>query len=153
MRVINFLIGNTPEKYERLGSNNPTASEDICRICYASAEESGQPLVTPCRCAGSIKFVHKECLSIWIKMFKAKKCELCQQTFSSEMRPTPDWVIAIGNAIINIIIISYIITMTVMACIIFGVVIILVRVIQNLWLTLLIVLIWLIVLEQKLCPF
>ena len=32
---------------------------NICKICHCGSEESGMPLITPCLCAGSIKFVHQ----------------------------------------------------------------------------------------------
>jgi hypothetical protein len=34
-----------------------------CRICYAG-EEEGQ-LIKPCKCSGTMKFVHIKCLEIW----------------------------------------------------------------------------------------
>ena len=87
-QFINLAFLNTTGKAKRsCKDNNTFKSEDICRICHGSAEESGQPLIAPCLCAGSIKFVHKECLSNWIKTSNAKKCEVCQQDFGHKMRP------------------------------------------------------------------
>ncbi len=36
-----------------------------CRICYTNDEELGT-LVTPCKCKGSLKYIHPECLKAWI---------------------------------------------------------------------------------------
>lgn len=36
-----------------------TTVEDTCRICTAPAEE-GMPLYHPCKCSGTIRFVHHE---------------------------------------------------------------------------------------------
>lgn len=49
--------------------------EDLCRICR-SPEESGNPLRYPCACRGSIKFVHEECLRLWLNRRGNKKCEV-----------------------------------------------------------------------------
>jgi len=36
-----------------------------CRICQLSAEEANVgPLISPCRCAGTLKFVHQKCLAV-----------------------------------------------------------------------------------------
>jgi len=53
-----------------------------CRVCHGEAEES-RPLFHPCRCNGSIKFVHQDCLQTWLKVSKQSrpKCELCGEHF------------------------------------------------------------------------
>jgi hypothetical protein len=49
-----------------------------CRICF----ESDEPLYTPCRCDGSIKHIHEECLQKWIKASSDRSaCELCKETY------------------------------------------------------------------------
>ena len=67
--------------------------EPACRICHSGAEESGQPLITPCLCTGSLEFVHQECLSNWIQRSNAKKCEQCKHNFNlgHKMRPISQW--------------------------------------------------------------
>ena len=59
-------------------------SEDgrCCRVCHGEAEEN-RPLFHPCRCDGSIKFVHQDCLQMWLKVSKQArpKCELCGEHF------------------------------------------------------------------------
>lgn len=57
-----------------------------CRICYESDEsgesgESGECLHSVCNCAGSIKYVHKECIEKWQKISKATHCELCKAPY------------------------------------------------------------------------
>lgn len=39
-------------------SNNDFEEEEVCRVCHGPSEES-QPLYHPCKCSGSIKFVHQ----------------------------------------------------------------------------------------------
>ena len=52
--------------------------ELCCRLCFGEAEES-RPLFHPCKCSGTIKFVHQDCLQTWLKVTKQErpKCELC----------------------------------------------------------------------------
>ena len=57
---------------------------DICKICYCSSEESGLPLLSPCRCDGSIKFVDQACLLRWMESSGKKSCELCKQIITVE---------------------------------------------------------------------
>ncbi|KAJ4991449.1 E3 ubiquitin-protein ligase march6 [Stagonosporopsis vannaccii] len=53
---------------------------DTCRICRGegTAEE---PLFYPCKCSGSIKYVHQECLMEWLSHTQKKHCELCKTSF------------------------------------------------------------------------
>ncbi|KAL0699377.1 hypothetical protein Bca4012_055499 [Brassica carinata] len=48
---------------------------DLCRICR-SPEEPGNPLRYPCSCRGSIKYVHQDCLLIWLNRRGYKQCEV-----------------------------------------------------------------------------
>lgn len=72
--------------------------EPRCRICFAG-EEPGEPLVRPCRCSGTIAFVHRRCLAEWTKA-KAKKkwcCEICGWTYWSYWYQHLPWsVVASG---------------------------------------------------------
>ncbi|KAL8970243.1 MAG: hypothetical protein Q9183_001611, partial [Haloplaca sp. 2 TL-2023] len=53
---------------------------DTCRICRSegSIEET---LFYPCKCSGSIKFVHQNCLMEWLSHSQKKHCELCKTPF------------------------------------------------------------------------
>lgn len=53
---------------------------DTCRICRAEASHD-EPLFHPCRCSGSIKFVHQNCLMEWLSHSQKKHCELCKTPF------------------------------------------------------------------------
>ncbi|CAA7017088.1 unnamed protein product [Microthlaspi erraticum] len=55
--------------------------EDVCRICR-SPEEPGNPLRHPCACRGSIKYVHQDCLRLWLNRRGYKKCEVCGRSYS-----------------------------------------------------------------------
>lgn len=54
----------------------------FCRVCHGEAEPD-KPLYFPCKCDGSIKYVHQECLMEWLKVSKKTepKCELCGEKF------------------------------------------------------------------------
>ncbi|KZF21722.1 hypothetical protein L228DRAFT_269178 [Xylona heveae TC161] len=53
---------------------------DTCRICRGEGTED-EPLFYPCRCSGSIKYVHQECLMEWLSHSQKKYCELCKTPF------------------------------------------------------------------------
>ncbi|XP_071829133.1 E3 ubiquitin-protein ligase MARCHF8-like [Apostichopus japonicus] len=65
---------------------------EICRICHCEGEES-KPLIEPCLCLGSLKFVHQECLQKWIKSSNTQNCELCHFNFvmQSKLKPLGKW--------------------------------------------------------------
>ena len=69
----------------------------ICRICYMEEEDEENPLLQPCICSGSMKFIHWSCLKHWIStrscvkidttencnvyIIKPVECELCKTKF------------------------------------------------------------------------
>ena len=71
----------------------------VCRICYLEEDENNleNPLVQPCECTGSVKFIHLECLRKWVStrscvkidttseccifLIKPVECELCKAKF------------------------------------------------------------------------
>lgn len=53
---------------------------DTCRICHGEATDE-EPLFYPCKCSGSIKFVHQSCLVEWLSHSQKKHCELCKTPF------------------------------------------------------------------------
>ncbi|CAA7025460.1 unnamed protein product [Microthlaspi erraticum] len=54
---------------------------DLCRICR-SPEGLNNPLRYPCACRGSIKYVHQECLRLWLNRRSDKQCEVCRHSYS-----------------------------------------------------------------------
>ena len=63
-------------------SQNATNEDagDYCRICRGEASLE-QPLFYPCKCSGSIKYVHQDCLMEWLSHSQKKHCELCKTPF------------------------------------------------------------------------
>ncbi|KAJ7173518.1 hypothetical protein C8R46DRAFT_892656 [Mycena filopes] len=57
------------------------AVPDTCRICSAPAE-AGQPLFYPCKCSGTIRYIHQDCLTTWLAHSKKKTCDVCKHPYS-----------------------------------------------------------------------
>ena len=54
----------------------------FCRICL----EKGEPetyLCIPCKCIGSISYIHPDCLKEWIKESGSVECEICHSMYKS----------------------------------------------------------------------
>jgi hypothetical protein len=62
--------------------------EPICRICFDS-ETDKNPMINPCKCSGSMKYVHEECLKLWIlssnQEIKAVSCDICKHLFDMKI--------------------------------------------------------------------
>ncbi|KAM6942643.1 E3 ubiquitin-protein ligase MARCHF7 [Xenentodon cancila] len=60
---------------------------DLCRICQMGEESSSNPLIQPCRCTGSLQYVHQECIKRWLRskigsgtnLEAITTCELCKE--------------------------------------------------------------------------
>ena len=73
---INIIKKNELKKnldlYQRIEKKNK-----VCRICYIQEEdEDNNPLVQPCNCDGSLKYIHLQCLSQWIYTHSCEKLEI-----------------------------------------------------------------------------
>ncbi|XP_019943618.2 E3 ubiquitin-protein ligase MARCHF8 isoform X4 [Paralichthys olivaceus] len=81
---------NAPCSFSRT-SVSPS-SQDICRICHCEGDDES-PLITPCHCTGSLRFVHQACLQQWIKSSDTCCCELCKYEFIMEtkLKPLRKW--------------------------------------------------------------
>ncbi|XP_067876320.1 uncharacterized protein [Heterodontus francisci] len=67
-------------------------SWEVCRICHCEGDDDG-PLITPCHCTGSLRYVHQTCLQQWIKSSDTRCCELCKYEFIMEtkLKPLRKW--------------------------------------------------------------
>ncbi|XP_068583148.1 uncharacterized protein marchf1 isoform X2 [Cebidichthys violaceus] len=65
---------------------------EVCRICHCEGDDEC-PLIMPCRCTGSLIFVHQTCLNQWIKSSDTRCCELCKFDFVMEtkLKPLRKW--------------------------------------------------------------
>ena len=54
------------EKYTEMNND-----ENFCRICLEE-EDNINSLISPCRCSGSSKYVHIQCLQNWRRVLELK---------------------------------------------------------------------------------
>ena len=47
-------------------NNNKQKKAILCRICYGDEHTIENPLIYPCTCKGSMKYIHYECLKNWL---------------------------------------------------------------------------------------
>ena len=65
-------------------ASEEAAEEHECRICRGEATQQ-QPLFHPCKCSGSMRWVHQACLMQWMQMSNnARRCEICGVDFRYE---------------------------------------------------------------------
>ena len=62
------------------GKQKSVDEPDTCRICRGEGSQE-ERLFYPCKCSGSIKFVHQNCLMEWLSHSQKKHCELCKTPF------------------------------------------------------------------------
>ncbi|KAJ7574391.1 hypothetical protein C8J56DRAFT_803140 [Mycena floridula] len=73
-----------------LGAQTVVLKEtDTCRICSAPAEPD-QPLFHPCKCSGTIRYIHQDCLTTWLSHSKKKTCDVCKHPYSFTKVYAPD---------------------------------------------------------------
>ncbi|RYP40392.1 hypothetical protein DL767_001747 [Monosporascus sp. MG133] len=90
IRDLGNISTNTSEKAtEQVRSNDTSADPDTCRICRGEGT-SDEPLFYPCKCSGSIKYVHQDCLMEWLSHSQKKHCELCKTPFRFTKLYSPD---------------------------------------------------------------
>lgn len=79
----NTNITNSEKNVSTNENNNNQAikEDDVCRVCRSEAEPE-RPLFYPCKCTGSIKYVHEDCLLQWLEASKTKTCELCKTDYN-----------------------------------------------------------------------
>ncbi|KAI4533712.1 hypothetical protein MG293_016731 [Ovis ammon polii] len=81
-----------PEKLKKIQESlleeDSEEEGDSCRICQIAGGSPTNPLLEPCGCVGSLRFVHQECLKKWLKvkitsgadLGAVKTCEMCKQS-------------------------------------------------------------------------
>ena len=76
----------------------PRPSEQLCKICLEP--DISTEMISPCRCVGSVEFVHEQCLKVWILGRKGgpqeAECELCHTRYTMYCRYSVqcyrDWI-------------------------------------------------------------
>uniref|UniRef100_A0A0N4Z0X5 RING-CH-type domain-containing protein n=1 Tax=Parastrongyloides trichosuri TaxID=131310 RepID=A0A0N4Z0X5_PARTI len=61
-------VGNDKNNYENNINENTNDSTIVCRFCLSGDEMKNElgEWIAPCKCSGSMKFVHRECFSTWM---------------------------------------------------------------------------------------
>jgi len=88
-----------PERSEVPEVDPATGAPPCCRICLLEGSSDEDPLITPCKCKGTIEYVHLACLRYWIKgrlnlgqanggsyFYRPVTCELCKTPFPDYVR-------------------------------------------------------------------
>ena len=52
----------------------------VCRLCHGQGTND-EPLISPCNCLGTMRYLHQSCLQRLIKNENIKSCELCKCKF------------------------------------------------------------------------
>ena len=87
----------TEKKINKKIETNESQHNKACRICYLEDETKDNPLVQPCICSGSMRYIHIDCLKKWVNtsvftllettqycniyQYKKDECELCKTKF------------------------------------------------------------------------
>ncbi|XP_039613408.1 E3 ubiquitin-protein ligase MARCH7 isoform X2 [Polypterus senegalus] len=107
MITVDILAGNRPEGQSQnessMASRDPEKLKkiqesllledsdeeegDLCRICQMGVASPSNPLIEPCRCTGSLQYVHQECMKKWLQakinsgssLEAITTCELCKE--------------------------------------------------------------------------
>jgi RING-variant domain/FHA domain len=68
----------------------------VCYMCFDEEDTETNPMITPCKCSGSTKFVHVECLRKWHTAEADNQicflssvdatCSVCKSTFKSDFK-------------------------------------------------------------------
>lgn len=90
------------DKQNNSNNKNSDISQKLCRICYQEEENDNNPLIQPCLCSGSLKYIHLNCLKQWlgtrncikienneycnIFLIKEVDCELCKNKLPDYIR-------------------------------------------------------------------
>ncbi|CAD8075974.1 unnamed protein product [Paramecium sonneborni] len=100
---IKYEIDTVLQQKEQIENEDELQSKDLeleasqCRICFSKSGSISNPLFSPCKCIGSMKYVHLNCLQIWIQqsikiknqqssiqyIWKKMECEICKMTLQS----------------------------------------------------------------------
>ena len=102
-----FKVATLRSNLESVSSENTQDSEEsdceipnerengVCRICLYDDSDSQNPLISPCSCSGSMRYIHLGCLQQWLTSrmisrntencmtysWKSIDCEICKTTF------------------------------------------------------------------------
>lgn len=82
------------------------SKKGCCRICLFSEYDNENPLIAPCKCSGTVKYIHLECLRQWLKLkqsrviykyfiiftYKTIECEICKTHIPTKLKLSNDYI-------------------------------------------------------------
>ena len=85
--------------HNKILKETKTKSKPLCRICLSEEHEKENPLIHPCNCDGTMKYIHLQCLRLLIQSkikktetdsckvltFKRLECEICKTAFPEKI--------------------------------------------------------------------
>jgi hypothetical protein len=61
----------------------------VCRICYEEETKEKGKILKPCKCDGSMKYIHEACLKQWIQdgrnIYNFNQCEVCKHKYKIKL--------------------------------------------------------------------
>lgn len=84
--AMKFSAADFEDHKSTISQSSSTLSLPVCRICQLPSMEPNNHLISPCRCLGSIRYVHNNCLLKWLEVSSKRRngpacCELCQYQY------------------------------------------------------------------------
>lgn len=74
---------------QTISSSTSTLSlnKPFCKICHVGATKNGDKLISPCKCSGTMQYIHCGCLLKWLEISnrtneKPMNCELCSHEYT-----------------------------------------------------------------------
>ena len=103
---IDITHAKSPRGNDKKKGNKKAESVDgnqkVCKICLEEEDftTTDNELICPCKCAGSMQYIHIECLREWLNgkkliyngekvksfFWKALECELCKTPYENKMK-------------------------------------------------------------------
>jgi hypothetical protein len=92
--------------YQTLSENSST-----CKVCYGDTVTPENPLISPCKCSGSMQYIHLECLQRWLETrtscrvnagvitytWSSLLCELCKSELPMKLPGTDVFILNINR--------------------------------------------------------
>lgn len=109
VNLSDLLLGNSTNHSEESSDEDEPEEETThytgsnltqsCRICLSDKHASENPLISPCKCDGTMKYIHLNCLQHWMRSRLTTKstenavsftwntlnCELCKRPFPNSL--------------------------------------------------------------------
>ena len=80
---VDFMFDSFYQFHKQLSKMGDSVDEHpSCRLCHEE-EKPTSPLYSPCKCSGSMKYVHHDCLTDWLRLSNKLelKCEVCSGVY------------------------------------------------------------------------